>query len=124
MGNIHNFDLALYKRYESLFLVPETYLYHFPDLPFEQIGMAIGKLKDDQFQPSHEFASRFGHFFTSGKIILKDEDVSQWISGRDIRNPHTNLNPQGQYLLVNDHLKRNLGIGKLLPGRLRNMLFR
>lgn len=125
MDNIlTNFDLALYKRYESLFLVPETYLYHFSDLPFAHIGMAIGKLKDDQFQPSHEFASRFGHFFTSGKIILKDEDVSQWISGRDIRNPHTNLNPQGQYLLVNDHLKRNLGIGKLLPGRLRNMLFR
>jgi NOL1/NOP2/fmu family ribosome biogenesis protein len=45
-----------------------------------------------------------------------------WISGRDIRHPQNEQAPKGQYLLVNDQDERNLGLGKLLPKRLRNML--
>lgn len=120
---LNQYHLALHKRFDQLFLIPETYLKQFPTLPFEQIGMQLGQWQNGQFRPSHEFVSRFGHHFTGGKIVLEnDEAVVQWIAGRDIRHPITDMPAQGQYLLVSDVHNRNLGIGKLLPKRLRNML--
>ncbi len=114
--------LQLFLRHEGLFFIPEAYLERFASLPFEFIGMQIGQWDGDSFQPDHEFVSRFGHCFTSGKIQIADDQVSQWIAGRDIRNPKVGLKPQGQFLLVADGDGRNLGMGKLLPKRLRNLL--
>jgi NOL1/NOP2/fmu family ribosome biogenesis protein len=54
--------------------------------------------------------------------MIKDEEIKPWIQGRDIRQPETNRIPKGQYLMVTDGENRNLGLGKLLPKRLRNLL--
>ena len=113
---------VLHRRYGQVFLIPQIYLEKFSDLPYEWIGMPLGQFVADEWVPSHEFISRFGHQFTRGMIHISEEYVSQWISGRDIRHPHTALAPHGQYLLVMDQAERNLGLGKLLPKRLRNML--
>ncbi len=115
-------QLALFTRHEKVFLIPTIYLDNFLTLPFEYIGMQVGDWIEESLQPSHEFISRFGKDFTRGIIQIDKSQVDQWISGRDIRHPQTNLTPQGQYLLVVDSAERNLGIGKLLPKRLRNML--
>ena len=119
---LSRFSLELYQRQGGLFLIPARYLKQFITLPYATIGQTLGRWVDDTFEPSHEFISRFGHTFTRGKIVIGEKQVSSWISGRDIRHPETLLNPQGQYLLVTDHNNRNLGMGKLLPKRLRNML--
>lgn len=116
------YNLMLFQRHEGLFLIPKTYLERFRNLPFEYIGMQIGQWRGEAFQLSHEFASRFGHLYTRGRVQIDPSQVSLWIAGRDIRNPDTNLSPQGQFLLVTDEDGRNLGVGKLLPNRLRNML--
>ncbi|NLN69439.1 MAG: hypothetical protein GX142_01435, partial [Chloroflexi bacterium] len=129
----HNFGLQLdqiivgsqfqlFQRLESVFLIPTVYCEQFITLPFEYIGMRIGQWVGEQFQPSLEFASRFGHQFTRGKTQLNHAQVAQWVEGRDIRKPETGLTPQGQYLLVTDETGRNLGVGKLLSQRLRNLL--
>jgi 16S rRNA (cytosine1407-C5)-methyltransferase len=127
----YNFDLVaymedmrlrLFSRHAGVFLIPETYLENFSNLPFEFIGMSLGQWNGGQLQPSHDFISRFGSHFNSGIICIHDDQVSQWIAGRDIRYPHTSLKPAGQYLLVVDGTGRNLGMGKLLSKRLRNML--
>ena len=115
-------QVELYTRHAGLFLIPKTYLNNYINLPFENIGMALGQWISGQWQPSHAFISRFGHQFSRGIIKIQAEKVDQWIAGRDIRNPETRLIPQGQYLLVVDQTGRNLGLGKLLPKRLRNML--
>ncbi|MCB2202458.1 hypothetical protein KQH56_00475 [bacterium] len=114
--------LCLYERQGIIFLIPQQYLDHFQQLPYEWIGMPLGRLIADGFQPSPEFISRFGHHFLYGKITIDDAEVPQWTAGRDIRYPETDLTPKGQYLLVTDSAGRNLGLGKLLPKRLRNML--
>jgi NOL1/NOP2/fmu family ribosome biogenesis protein len=116
------FNLELFQRFDQLFLIPQKYTEHFSTLPYEYIGMPLGQWHQDTLIPSHAFASRFGTKFTRGKIIIEESHVEMWISGRDIRHPQTELTPKGQYLLVNDQDGRNLGIGKLLPKRLRNML--
>lgn len=115
-------QVELYTRHTGLFLIPKAYLDNFINLPFEYIGMALGQWISGQWQPSHAFISRFGHQFSRGIIKIHPEQVDQWIAGRDIRNPDTHLATQGQYLLVVDQAGRNLGLGKLLPKRLRNML--
>jgi len=53
---------------------------------------------------------------------LQDDKVQKWVMGRDLRYPDTDLTPHGQFLLVIDKDNRNLGLGKLLPKRLRNLL--
>ncbi len=114
--------LELMTRYDQLFLIPQSYLQQFINLPYEFIGMAIGRWAQDQFEPSHEFISRFGTLFTQGKITIGEDQLDAWIAGRDIRYIQTPLSPSGQYLMVTDEYERNLGMGKLLPKRLRNML--
>ncbi len=116
------FDLDLYERQGLVFLIPQRYLDRFREMPYEWIGMSLGSLSAQGFQPSPEFISRFGGQFTRGKITISDDDLPQWIAGRDIRYPATERPPQGQYLLVTDPAGRNLGLGKLLAKRLRNML--
>jgi len=116
------FSLELFQRFDQLFLIPQKYTEHFITLPFEYIGMPLGQWLQNTLIPSHAFGSRFGIEFTQGKIVIEESHVEMWISGRDIRHPQTELSPKGQYLLVNDQDGRNLGIGKLLPKRLRNML--
>ncbi len=115
-------NLALLQRHDQIFLIPQLYLDHFRTLPYAFIGMPLGRTVNEVFEPSAEFISRFGHLFTSGTITIEREEVSQWIAGRDIRHLNTSLEPKGQYLMVTDPDGRNLGLGKLLPKRLRNML--
>jgi len=119
---IHTYRLELFQRHEQLFLIPQSYLQNFSTLPYSYIGMPVGRWIKDTLEPAHEFISRFGRQFTRGIIRIEDEQVEQWIAGRDIRHPDIDLEPCGQYLLVTDDHERNLGLGKLLPKRLRNML--
>ncbi len=115
-------QVRLFTRHDNVFLIPGAYLDQFADLPFEYIGMPLGHWLGDALQPAHEFISRFGSFFTRGKIQIADDQVDTWTAGRDIRYPSTERTPAGQYLLVEDRAGRNLGMGKLLERRLRNML--
>ncbi len=119
---LNSLSLQLYRRREQYILLPNQYIKHFVSLPYEFIGMALGRWIEDQFEPSHAFISRFGHLFTTGIIQIKDNEINQWIDGRDIRHPDTRLSAAGQFLLIKDQAGRNLGLGKLLPKRLRNML--
>lgn len=116
------YALALFQRFDQLFLIPQRYLDQFIALPYEYIGMPLGQWNHGTLIPSHAFVSRFGKQFTRGKIQIAESHIQMWISGRDIRHPQTDLAPKGQFLLVNDQHGRNLGMGKLLPKRLRNML--
>lgn len=119
---LNDFDLVLLQRFDQLNLIPAPYLNRFRGLPYEWIGMPIARRWPDDLEPTPAFISRFGQSFQHGIIQIQDALVPQWIAGRDIRQPETNLTATGQYLLVKDEAGRNLGMGKLLPRRLRNML--
>ncbi len=121
-GILAEFDCSLYDRFQQLFLIPNQYLHQFLEFPYETIGMPLGRWEGEDLEPAHEFISRFGSQFTRGKIAIPEDKTHQWIAGRDIRGLHTDRTPKGQYLLVTDPSGRNLGLGKLLPKRLRNML--
>jgi NOL1/NOP2/fmu family ribosome biogenesis protein len=119
---LEEYSLGIYQRFDHLFLIPLQYLERFINLPYEYIGLPLGQWIREGLVPSHPFISRFGNQFNKGKIQIDEANVSLWIAGRDIRYPETSLDPRGQYLVVTDDAGRNLGLGKLLPKRLRNML--
>jgi len=119
---LEDYELKLYQRFDQLFLIPGAYLQNFSSLPYKSIGMALGQWHSESLEPAPEFISRFGSQFKRGKIIIEADQVLSWVSGRDIRYPSTQMSPEGQYLLVTDADGRNLGMGKLLSKRLRNML--
>jgi 16S rRNA (cytosine1407-C5)-methyltransferase len=119
---LSQYQARLMVRKDKYFLIPRIYLERFRTLPFEMIGLQLGEWTDNYFQPDHAFISRFGHCFTQGIISISDADSKIWVEGRDLRHPQNDIPAKGQYLLVKDSSGRILGLGKLLPKRLRNLL--
>ncbi len=119
---LEKYQLAIFRRNDMLFLLPLRYLTYFQSLPFHTLGMILAKYSGSSLILSQEFISRFGRDFSRGFITIEDELVHGWLSGRDIRNfnPPSMLN--GSIVLVKDFRGRILGSGKILAGRVRNLL--
>jgi len=119
---LQKFKIELFKRHEVIFGVPLKYLDCFQTLPFHTLGMRLGKLIDQDFQPSHELLSRFGYKFSKGIIELPDELISMWMSGQDLRNfVPSGGTRKGPCLMMDQH-GRNLGGGNIQANRIRNLL--
>ena len=86
------------------------------------MGMIAGKYFPKGWQPSHEFVSRFGDLFTENIYILNNEHHDAWTRGEDIRGINNSEGLTGKILAIRDTSGRNLGRGKMLSNRLKNML--
>jgi len=115
-------SLAYWQFKENIFLVPSRIQDQFPELPIHSMGMQIGKYFPKGWQPSHEFVSRFGDSFTENIYVLGNEFHEAWLRGEDIRNSVRPSSQIGKFLAIRDASGRNLGRGKMLSKRLRNML--
>jgi len=115
-------SLAYWQFKENIYLVPSQVQNQFSELPVHSMGMIIGKYFPNGWQPSHEFVSRFGDQFTENVYILGNEYLKAWLRGEDIRNSVRPSGQIGKFLAIRDASWRNLGRGKMLSNRLRNML--
>lgn len=111
---------TLCRRYSEIYTLPELYLQRFNTFPLQAAGLLLGEETPDGLQLSHEWASRFGLEFTAGVYRLPDGLSSAWLRGEDLHNA-PNL-PTGGILIVTDEFGRNLGRGKALKDRLKNLL--
>jgi len=66
--------------------------------------------------------SRFGDAFNANIYVLPDEYYQDWLRGADLRGLLLEGIEMGTVVAVRDKLGRNLGAGKALPKRLRNLL--
>ena len=89
---------------------------------YYQIGILAGKYFPKGWQPSHEFVSRFGDLFTKNIFILEDKHHDAWFRGEDIRGITKFDELDRKILVIRDANGRNLGRGKMLSNRLKNML--
>jgi 16S rRNA (cytosine1407-C5)-methyltransferase len=114
-------DLHLFQKGNKVFAIPLLYQNPGINLPFQTLGMVIAEVNPDGWQISHEYCSRFGKDFTSGKITLPEEKVASWLCGEDQFGavPAKSGNP---IVVVCDADGRNLGRGKILSDRLKNLL--
>lgn len=131
ISSLYGFDLSNvvetqsleYWQYkEDIYLVPSQLAVQFPSLPIHSKGMFVGKYVSKGWQPSHEFVSRFGDLFTDSIYILEDEHYDAWIKGEDIRGINGLEGLRKKILAIRDASGRNLGRGKMLTNRLKNML--
>ncbi len=115
-------NLALALRGDRVFLIPEILLSGKVQFPCLSAGMELGRLIREDLIVSHEFVSRFGDQFNQGVLILEDEMLDAWMRGEDLRGYRDEKLAQGKVYAIRDELGRNLGRGKLLADRLKNML--
>jgi 16S rRNA (cytosine1407-C5)-methyltransferase len=113
-------EVASHK--EQQYLIPEKLNKSFPSLPALSAGLLLGKTMKDKFLVSHEFVSRFGDRFLKGVMNLDEEFIKFWMLGEDIRGFHNECMAAGEIYAIRDRSGRNLGRGKLLENRLKNML--
>jgi len=115
-------SLAYWKHKENIYLIPSRLAVQFPELPVHSMGMSAGKYIPKGWRPSHEFVSRFGDMFTENIYILGNEYHEAWFRGEDIRGINKPEGLIGRIFVIRDANARNLGRGKMLSNRLRNML--
>jgi 16S rRNA (cytosine1407-C5)-methyltransferase len=115
-------NLVLALRGDRVFLIPEILLSGKVQFPSLSAGMELGKLIREELIVSHEFVSRFGDLFSQGILILEDDMLDAWMRGEDLRGYRDEKLAKGKIYAVRDELGRNLGRGKLLADRLKNML--
>jgi len=107
---------------EKAYIIPRMIIERLQEISFYSLGMYLGKDTPKGWLPSHEFVSRFGHLFKKNIYVLENKYLEQWEKGGDIRGISSSEIPSGEFVLVKDTLGRNLGRGKILSNRLRNML--
>ncbi|MFZ3070210.1 MAG: RsmB/NOP family class I SAM-dependent RNA methyltransferase [Anaerolineaceae bacterium] len=119
---LEEYQLQLFRREQNIFFLPVRYLRHFASLPYYALGTPAGRLFGTKFEVSADFVSRFGDQFTSNVWTIPEELVEDWVKGSGLRNLSLEDCQKGSIVAVRDALGRNLGAGKNLPGRLRNLL--
>ena len=114
--------LLFYEQMGDYYLVPSQLDKAFYSLPVLTKGLMIGKALPKSWQMSHAFASRFGDQFTERIFPLDTEFHKAWKRGEDIRGISPSAGLIREVVLVRDESGNNLGRGKLLTDRLKNML--
>jgi 16S rRNA (cytosine1407-C5)-methyltransferase len=117
---MHN--LSLWKRGSVIFAIPNLFLQHFRNFPFEAAGLLLGEQTPQDFQLSHEWVARFGMLFKLGRYCLPEETIPAWLRGEDIHGLSMGCFSPGRMVVVEDRQGRLLGRGKLQVQRLKNLL--
>lgn len=122
LGAVLNASRAVLWTFgNAIYAIPLGYLNRFASLPVQGLGLLIGEDTPEGFAPSHEFCARYGSGFSSGKIILPDDQVSAWLHGEDAPLP-THTFSSGQMVILTDSIGRNLGRGRIAPNKIKNLL--
>lgn len=122
LGLMKEYDLDLWRRSSTLYAVPAAFLRDFRALPAQLLGLPLGEEGPDGLVLSHEWVARFGLSFNASKLTLPADLVPAWLRGEDLHSPPEHAYPKGRIVVVTDDLGRNLGRGKILTERLKNLL--
>ena len=120
--SIQDLYLVPMRKVDSIQLFPQTYLDRFTNLPYNAIGMPLGRFIRDQFEISVEFVLRFGDIFTENVWQVPEELADQWLKGFDIRGIDPVGVKPGTVIAIRDDEGNNLGAAKYSSKRLRNLL--
>ena len=113
-----DYDLELRARGDLIFAAPARALRLFGDLPTAAVGLLAGQMSAGAVIPSHELVARFADCFALEP--LPPDHVADWLGGIDIR-ADLGYAP-GRVVLFADADGRYVGRGKVVPGRVRNLL--
>lgn len=115
-------EFEIYQRESQLFLIPKAYLQHFQTLPYNTLGLPLGKLIKGQLEPGFEFVMRFGDQFENNVWQMPPELQDTWLQGHDLRNLALPANCEPGILAIKNENDVLIGAGKWSAQRLRNLL--
>ncbi|MGD0707715.1 MAG: NOL1/NOP2/sun family putative RNA methylase [Anaerolineaceae bacterium] len=113
---------VLMQRGPEVYVIPQRLFDQFATLPFQFAGLLLGELGPEGFVLSHDVAARLGLQFKSGTYCLPPEAVPAWLRGSDLLGALPVAYRLGDIVIVTDAWGRNLGRGKVLHDRLKNLL--
>ena len=119
---LDNYSLVPMRKEDLIQLIPLAYLENFPTLPYNAIGMSLGKFIKDKLELSPELVLRFGPQFQKNVWEVPNELIEQWLKGYDIRGIEPANIQLGTVIALRDAEGNNLGPAKASKGRLRNLL--
>lgn len=114
--------MDLYERKGQVFLIPQTWVRHFASLPYYSLGMLAGKRVKGVFEPSIDLINRWQNLIRVRNWQISDELISGWLRGGELRGSQFKGLPEQGIVIIRDHEDRYLGAGKVIPGRVRNLL--
>lgn len=117
------YDLGLWRRVDNLYAIPQRLMETFGALPHAGAGLMIGQFQSDEsLIPSQELISRFDTQFSQRRLTVAADQVAPWLSGLDLRELSSPDLPSDGMVLLQDPDGRFIGRGKVIPGRVRNLL--
>lgn len=119
---LDEYDLSLWRRRHMVYALPNRYFQQFTDLPVQGLGMILGEETPQGFVPAHEWVTLFYRQFTRGWYRLADEYRAAWLRGEDLRDISAQGYPLGRVVLVVDAHSQYIGLGRISPQRLKNLL--
>jgi 16S rRNA (cytosine1407-C5)-methyltransferase len=121
-GMLQKLNLVPMRKVDAIQLLPASYLTQFATLPYNAIGVPLGRFIRDQFEVSVDFVLRFGTEFSRNVWQMPDNLVEQWMKGFDIRGIDPVGIEPGTVIAIRDVEGNNLGAAKYSSKRLRNLL--
>ena len=115
-------NLTVWQRGDAVHALPETFLKRFGTLPFKSLGLPVGQYTPGGFIPDFDWLSRFETAFTAPRLALPDELTTAWLNGEDLRETDSSGFSSGQVVIMADRENRLMGLGRLLPDRIKNLL--
>jgi NOL1/NOP2/fmu family ribosome biogenesis protein len=122
MDRLNQYSLVAMRKEDAIQLIPHAYLESFDSLPYNAIGMPLGKFIKDKFNPSPEFVLRFGSDFKHNTWECPPDLIDPWLKGFDIRGINPPKIQLGTVIALRDAEGNNLGPAKASKDRLRNLL--
>ena len=119
---LHELSLLPMRKMDTIQLIPAGYLDTFSNLPYNAMGMPLGRFIRDEFEMSVDFVLRFGSQFTRDVWQIPEDLVDQWMKGFDIRGIEPEGIETGTVIAIRDNGGNNLGAAKYSSKRLRNLL--
>jgi len=119
---LRELSLIPMRKMDIIQMIPRGYLERFSSLPYNAVGMPLGRFIRDQFEINVEFVLRFGSEFSLNVWQLQEDQVEQWMRGFDIRGIDPVGIDTGTVIAIQDGEGNNLGAAKYSTKRLRNLL--
>lgn len=117
---LEKYDLITVGYHDRRFAFPAALFSRFADLPVQSAGLPIGDETAEGFIPSHAWVSRFIELFPMGRTVLQSEYIEDWLHLKDVFSPDFHNSPFIRLMMDSDG--RYLGRGRMLDGRVRNLL--
>lgn len=115
-------DFEIHQRENQLYLIPIAYLRHFQTLPYNTLGLALGKMIKTTLEPSFEFVMRFGSHFKHNVWTLPPEYQKTWFQSHDLRGLELPPTCSPGIIAIKNENNILIGAAKWSAQRLRNLL--